>query len=248
MAFFAKTAMRCSRFVTIPTAPRVVVSNSKYRHSKSISAFEGMSPYSSSSQSPSQQSDLAKINVYTAYTVYKGRGAMSMKLIKPTWERISTGSGIRVSREGTVLLEFAQTKGDRVYDWETKGTFAMNAVECGDILDAAETGTERSFFHDPNKMGFAEGAITKTLKFSPARDSGFFFSLYVNDKATGDTSRYDTAVSPAELRVIQQIIQFAIPRILGFDEMFAGAPEVREREFSASTLYGEEERIPPPPF
>ena len=205
--------------------------------------------YSTGNSNP-EESTINKINVYTAYTVYKGRGAMSLKVIKPTWERISTGSGIRVSREGTVLLEFAQGKGDRVYDWDGKGTFAMNAVECGDILDAAETSTERSFFHDPNKMGSAEGAVTKTMKFSPARDSGYFFSLYVNDKTTGANAQYTTAVSRAELRVIQQIIQFAIPRILGFDEMFAGAPEVREGSFSSNqfphTSYSSQPGIEPP--
>ena len=131
---------------------------------------------------------------------------MSLKLIKPTWERVSTGAGIRVSREGTMLLEFAQSRGERVFDWENKGTFAINAVECGDILEAIETNSERSFFHDPNKMGAAEGSVTKSLKFSPARDSGYFFSLYVNDKSSGASQRYDTAVSTAELRVIQSVI------------------------------------------
>jgi hypothetical protein len=36
--------------------------------------------------------------------------------------------------------------------------------------------------------------------------------------------------------------QFAIPRILGFDEMFAGAPEIRESMPSAPAPQGE------PPF
>lgn len=216
-----------------------------------VNTHGGIVSYSTSGPSTPEDTLLNKINIYTAYTVYKGRGAMSLKLIKPTWERISTGSGIRVSREGTVLLEFAQSQGDRVYNWDMKGTFAMNAVECGEILDAAETSTELSFFHDPNKMGSAEGAVTKTMKFSPARDSGYFFSLYVNDKATGATSQYNTAVSRAELRVIQQIIQFAIPRILGFDEMFAGAPEVREGTFSSSqyptdSLYSSQPGMEPP--
>jgi len=136
---------------------------------------------------------------------------MSVKLIKPTWERIAN-TGMRVAREGTLLLEFAASKGDRVYDWERKGTFAMNAVECADILEATESGMpkEKSFFHDPNKMGSGEGSVTKTLKFSPARDTGYFFSLYVNEKSSGASSRYDTAVSTAELRVIQSIMTVGI--------------------------------------
>lgn len=154
-----------------------------------------------------------KISLFAAYTIYKGRGAMSLKIIKPTWERTPNGNGIRVAREGTMLLEFAQSKGERVYDWENKGTFAMSAVECGEILEACESGEERSFFHDPNKMGMTEGTINKTLKFSPARDSGYFFSLYINDKSTGGTSRFDTAVSSAELRVIQNLLDVRIANI-----------------------------------
>ena len=225
-------------------------SNARFDVMKILSFSPSGGSMYSTGVSNSEEPMINKVNVYTAFTVYKGRGAMSLKVIKPTWERISTGSGIRVSREGTVLLEFAQGKGDRVYDWDGKGTFAMNAVECGEILDAAETATERSFFHDPNKMGSAEGAVTKTMKFSPARDSGYFFSLYVNDKSAGANAQYTTAVSKAELRVIQQIIQFAIPRILGFDEMFAGAPEVREGNFSSNqftnTSYSSQPQIEPP--
>lgn len=42
-------------------------------------------------------------------------------MIKPTWSRVPTGSGINVAREGTVLLEFASAVGERNYDWENKG-------------------------------------------------------------------------------------------------------------------------------
>jgi hypothetical protein len=167
------------------------------------------------------------------FTVYKGRGAMTIKLIKPTWERVPTGSGLKVARDGTLLLEFAASRGEREYDWDSKETFALNAVECGEVIEAVDGSAEKQFFHDPNKMASGEGSITKTLRIAPARDSGFFFSLSVNNKISGNNTRLDTVISPAEARVIRSVIDFAIPRLLGFDEMFAGAPEIRENIPSA---------------
>lgn len=131
---------------------------------------------------------------------------MSLKVIKPTWERVGTGSGLKIARDGTILLEFANARGERDYDWEGKETFALSATECGDVMAAVEAGAERSFFHDPNKMGAGEGAVTKSLRVSPARDSGFFFSLTVNNKISSSQTKYDTIVSPAELRVIRSIM------------------------------------------
>lgn len=153
---------------------------------------------------------------------------MTLKVIKPIWERVPKSSGIKIARDGTLLLEFAQAKNERDYDWDSKSTFALTAVECAEILNAVETASEKSFFHDPNKMGASEGTITKSLRISPGRDSSYFFSLTVNNKAESTNARYDTAVSPAELRVIRNLMEFSIPRLLGFDEMFAGTPDIRE--------------------
>lgn len=51
----------------------------------------------------------------------QGKGAVAVKVIKPTWVRVSSGSGISLAREGTVLLEFATAVGERTYDWNNKG-------------------------------------------------------------------------------------------------------------------------------
>lgn len=131
---------------------------------------------------------------------------MGLKVIKPTWERVPTGSGLKIARDGTILLEFANARGERDYDWEGKETFALSATECGEVLAAVEAGIEKSFFHDPNKMGSGEGSITKSLRLAPARESGYFFSLSVNNKMAGTQTKFDTIVSPAELRVIRSIM------------------------------------------
>ena len=43
---------------------------------------------------------------------------MSLKLIKPTWEQVA--SGMKISREGTVLLEFANALAAQQYNWTQK--------------------------------------------------------------------------------------------------------------------------------
>lgn len=48
----------------------------------------------------------------------QGSAAMSLKVIKPTWQQI--GSGLAIEREGTVLLEFAKSTGPKSYAWEQK--------------------------------------------------------------------------------------------------------------------------------
>ena len=48
---------------------------------------------------------------------------MSLKVIRPRWEPVSsaTGStGMRPAPEGRILLEFAHSRGEREYDWASK--------------------------------------------------------------------------------------------------------------------------------
>lgn len=54
---------------------------------------------------------------------------MSLKVIKPSWDRAGAG-GLRVAREGTVLLEFAAAKGPQQYDWERKEVRVCVALLC----------------------------------------------------------------------------------------------------------------------
>lgn len=163
--------------------------------------------------------------------MYKGKGALSVKIIKPSWERIPTGSGIRVSREGTVLLEFANGFGDRNYAWDKKGTIGLSAFECGELLEAVEAREEQTYFHDPSMGGRSQGAISKSLKVTPAPQQGsWFFSLAIRGPSQ---AQYSVPVSRGEMRVIREILSFSVPRILGYDEMFAGPPNVTDASSSS---------------
>lgn len=135
-----------------------------------------------------------------------------MKIIKPTWERVPSGTGIRVARSGVMLLEFASARGEREYDWENKENFALSALECADILEAVENNTEKSFFHDPNKFSTTEGSLTKQLRISPARETGWFFSLSVNHRGASPI-RFDIIVSNGELRLMRSLMDVSAIRL-----------------------------------
>ena len=166
--------------------------------------------------------------VYTAYTVYKSKGAVSFKIIKPTWDRAA--SGIRLSREGTMLLEFATGSGDRSYAWGSKGTFGLSASEIGDFLAAVDANEEWSAFHDPNMGGSSRGTVNKSLKLTPAAQGSWFLSLGVRGGAS--TGSYSVPLTRGELRVITTCLEFALPRCLGLDEQFAGPPTVSDTQSS----------------
>ena len=110
----------------------------------------------------------------------------------------------------------------------------------------SKSGVDKAFYHDANKMSSNEGSIVKQLRVSSVRDSstgGYFFNLSVNNKISNVQTKFDIFVSQAEMRLIQSIMNYAIPRILGFDEMFAGAPDVKESLPSSPETTGDR-----PPF
>lgn len=78
------------------------------------------------------------------------------------------------------------------------------------------------FVHDPNMGGELSGQITKKVKILPTPDGrGYFLTLMVSDKSQGSgTSTFSIPVTRSEFRVIQEILTFAIPRILGFDQIW----------------------------
>ena len=135
------------------------------------------------------EADSGPVNIYTSFTVYKGKGAVSLKLIKPTWEQTSNGGAIRVERAGTVLLEFAAASGERQYDWENKGVIGLSAVECGEVLEALEARREASFFHDPNKSGRSVAQGARRRRRPAGCGGGLALSAASGGKLVGRCSR-----------------------------------------------------------
>lgn len=77
-------------------------------------------PRTTATTTPPDSTDNRKVMIFANYTVYKTKGACTVQVIKPTWGKTSTGQGLTVTRDGTLLLEFANAKGEKEYDWDAK--------------------------------------------------------------------------------------------------------------------------------
>ena len=147
--------------------------------------------------------------VFTKFNVYKGGAALSMLPISPTLNRLASGD-YAVERNGVMLLEFANSTGERSYNWAQKKTFALSATEMGELIAQPGLGQQVQFYHEP--LGGQQGGGGKTFRSDPTKDgAGFFFSL------TDKNDKVLVPVTMGEFVVIKQLMQHAIPYLVAFD-------------------------------
>ena len=154
---------------------------------------------------------------YASYAVYKGKGAMNVKIIAPTWANLPNSNSLIVSKEGGLLIEMApSTANAKEYDWTKKITFLLDATECGQLVYGVESGAE--FVHDPGALTPQAGKVTKRMKWNPAPDNkAVFVSLSISDAIKGDKSTVSIPVTWGEYMVIDSIMRYSIPKFLGMD-------------------------------
>ena len=165
---------------------------------------------------------------FARLSVYKGKAALQLSCIPPTWSTVGEKVGMTVSREGAILFEFANVAqgsgpqsgyGDRSYDWENKLTFALKGVEAANLLDAAKLSNPQSgisLIHDPNINTDQKGQTTKTFGVKQNAD-GSTFAFTLSQTSGGVKTNVFVPVSAAELIAIQNVVSYAIPRLFGFD-------------------------------
>jgi hypothetical protein len=74
-----------------------------------------------------------------------------------------------------------------------------------------------------------QGKTTKKLSIVPMKDGkGYFFTLTVSDKVENTNDSLSLPVSFAELAVIRSLIDYSIPKLLGFDELFANPSQEQQ--------------------
>ena len=134
---------------------------------------------------------------------------MSMLPISPTLNRLASGD-YAVERNGVILLEFANSVGERSYNWAQKKTFALSPTEMGELIAQPAQGQQVQFYHEP--LGGQQGGTGKTFRSDPTKDgNGFFFSL------TDKNDKVLVPVTMGEFVVIRQLMQHAIPYLVAFD-------------------------------
>lgn len=110
---------------------------------------------------PAPQVPLFEVDTWlgTGFDVYKGRSAVQFKPIVASFKESAPGTYV-LDRKGVLLLECANSVGNRQYDWQTKVSFALSVTEMAELFlvpDAIAAGV--SMFHDPNMNSNAQGQV-----------------------------------------------------------------------------------------
>ncbi|KAF8069549.1 WHY1 [Scenedesmus sp. PABB004] len=160
--------------------------------------------------------------VFTAFSVYKTKGALNVRPIKPTWGNTS-GGAFKIEREGTVMFEIASAAGERRYNWEAKVSIALRAQEVADLLSAPEA--DHTFYHDTYKgQPGREGQLVKTLKWSRAPDGkAYFINASVADKGAGTNASAAVSLTPGEFYLLRQLLDSSFMYLLGWDALFTSS-------------------------
>lgn len=135
---------------------------------------------------------------FAHYVIYKGKGALQLTPIASTFTAAggagSAGlpAGQAVDRVGGVLLEFAPSKGDKVYDWQAREGAPAGALAGG---CAARTRPPRMHSHisvaTQNKQTFSL-SVNELGDFLAAHAAGFSSSAselkFVHDPGVGTST------------------------------------------------------------
>ncbi|XP_066381049.1 single-stranded DNA-binding protein WHY2, mitochondrial-like [Miscanthus floridulus] len=154
---------------------------------------------------------------YASYTVFKGKAALSIHPILPSFSKLESG-GSRVSRNGSVMLTFFPAVGQRKYDYTKKQLFALSPTEVGSLISLGPA-ESCEFFHDPSMKSSNEGMVKKSLSITPLGcDSGYFVNITVVNSVEKTNDRLSVPVTKAEFSVMRTALSFALPHIMGWDQ------------------------------
>ncbi|KAL3715063.1 hypothetical protein ACJRO7_006887 [Eucalyptus globulus] len=155
--------------------------------------------------------------IFAPYCVYKGKAALSLSPVLPTFSKLESGAGLKVDRHGVMMLRFWPAMGERKYDWEKRQLFALSATETGSLISLGSKDS-CEFFHDPSMLSSNAGQVRKSLSIKPHADGGgYFISLSVNNNILKTNERFTVPVTAAEFAVMKTACSFALPHIMGWD-------------------------------
>ena len=162
-----------------------------------------------------------EIRSFVRYPIYKGKCALAARPIPPSFAAVGASSR-NLEKEGGILVELAPIAGVRTYDWSKKATFLLDPTECGTVVSMDITKDNVEFFHDPNMGSDKQGSVSKRLQIYKSPDGkAVFVSLLVKDKSEAPKS-YVIPLTFPEFYVLRRLIDFSIPRLLGFDCIWGG--------------------------
>ncbi|KAJ7973569.1 Single-stranded DNA-binding protein WHY2, mitochondrial [Quillaja saponaria] len=161
--------------------------------------------------------------IFAPYTVYKGKAALSLTPVLPTFTKLDSGSVV-LDRRGVVMMRFWPSIGERKYDWEKRQLFALSATEVGSLISLGPRDS-CEFFHDPSMLSSNAGQVRKSLSIKSHQDgSGYFVSLNVVNNISKTKEYFTVPVTTAEFAVMKTACNFALPHIMGWDKLTREMP------------------------
>ncbi|KAJ9525533.1 hypothetical protein QJQ45_003080 [Haematococcus lacustris] len=151
-----------------------------------------------------QDVQMGQEKCFADFAIYKGKGAVQMKPVPPSWSRTDgpRGPKLVLSREGVLMMEFANVmQGQSDYDLTGR---------------PSDAGVE--FFHDSGKSNAAQAGITKRLKLIYGQDlSSMLLTVTQSNAQENKNTQVTVPITRAEFVVIKALANHLIPRLLGFD-------------------------------
>ncbi|GKV12298.1 hypothetical protein SLEP1_g23465 [Rubroshorea leprosula] len=161
--------------------------------------------------------------IFAPYTIYKGKAALSVVPILPTFTKLDSGD-VRVQRSGVMMLTFWPAIGERKYDWERRQKFALSPTEVGSLLNMGRHDSSE-FFHDPSMLTSNAGQVRKNLSIKAIDDgTGYFFSLNVHNNILKSNERFSVPITAAEFAVMKTACSFALPHLMGWHRLTNQSP------------------------
>ena len=201
--------------------------NTSYNNNGNASSYSSSSygggGYNGSGNNSSASASSSNNNrTFVDFSIYKSKAALSVKLVKPTFETDQQGRTI-MKRSGGILLEFAPAVGTRKYDWTRKGSFMLSPIEAAELANRlnpsrASIAQKVEFFHDPGMGGSSQGSVTKGLKMEAMPDGTGGVFLNYNQTKFGEKLNVNIPVSFGEVSALELLIKHLVPRVMGFFE------------------------------
>ena len=211
-------------------------------YSSSSSYGGGGGGYNNNKNNNSSSSSSSSGRTFVDFSIYKSKSALSVKLVKPTFETDHQGRTI-MKRSGGILLEFAPSIGTRKYDWTRKGSFMLSPIEAAELANRLNPSRQSiaqkvEFFHDPGMGGSSQGSVTKSLKMEAMPDGTGGVFLNYNQTKFGEKLNVNIPVSFGEVSALELLIKHLVPRVMGFFEEDSSTTSSSSTSSSSAAGYG----------
>lgn len=211
-------------------------------YSSSSSYGGGGGGYNNNNNNNSSSSSSSSGRTFVDFSIYKSKSALSVKLVKPTFETDHQGRTI-MKRSGGILLEFAPSIGTRKYDWTRKGSFMLSPIEAAELANRLNPSRQSiaqkvEFFHDPGMGGSSQGSVTKSLKMEAMPDGTGGVFLNYNQTKFGEKLNVNIPVSFGEVSALELLIKHLVPRVMGFFEEDSSTASSSSTSSSSAAGYG----------